>query len=81
VPQTRIADDLGWPNILRRNERLEITAATRPVWDATPVDYGEIVDVLVRAEIRHDEICAAVVEARAGDVDAHAADVAELVAN
>jgi hypothetical protein len=64
LPHTRVTDDLGWPNILRRNERLEITADTRPVWDATPVDYGEIVDVLVRAEIRHDDIRAAVVEAR-----------------
>jgi hypothetical protein len=52
VPHTRVTDDLGWPNILRRNERLAITADTRPVWDATPVDYGEIVDVLIRAEAR-----------------------------
>ncbi len=67
VPHARVTDDLGWPNILRRNERFEITADTRPVWDATPVDYAEIVDVLLRAEelteacagdIRDDELTA-----------------------
>ena len=43
--------DLGWPNILRWTD-CSITADTQPTWDATPVDLGDIVDVILRAEDR-----------------------------
>lgn len=54
VPRSETPADLGWPTITSRNERLSITADTRPLWDATPVDYPEIVDIILRAEARAD---------------------------
>jgi hypothetical protein len=42
--------DLGWPNIRSRNSALGITPETIECWDGTPVDYGELVDWVVRAD-------------------------------
>ena len=43
--------DLGWPTIVRESDG-SITADTQPTWDATPIDYGAIVDMILRAEDR-----------------------------
>ena len=51
VTRPEAPSDLGWPNIVRRNDHA-ITSTTQPTWDATPVDFGEIVDVILRAEAR-----------------------------
>jgi hypothetical protein len=44
--------DLGWTNIHSRNSALNITADTIQCWDGTPVDYGELVDWVIRDEER-----------------------------
>ena len=56
VARTEPPVDLDWPNLLGWSEH-SITATTQQTWDATPVDYGEIVDIILRAEARAE--CAA----------------------
>jgi hypothetical protein len=50
VPAVPRTSDLGWPNLLQRNDGLDIDSETIECWDGTPVDYGALVDCLVRAD-------------------------------
>jgi hypothetical protein len=51
VPAAPQLPDLGWPALLDRNTDLEITAETAAcLWDGRPVDYGAVIDELVRVD-------------------------------
>jgi hypothetical protein len=51
VPPAAVGADIGWPRLRREQEALAISAETIACgWDGKPVDYGMIVDDLVRAD-------------------------------
>ena len=51
VPRPQKRSDLGWAAIRCGNSGLGITAETNePKWDGRPVDYGLVIEGLVRAD-------------------------------